>query len=208
MSDLNINSIFYTIQGEGKNAGSAALFVRMPFCNLACPWCDTSFNTFESWTIENFIAEAEKYVSCRLAVVTGGEPSMNKHTPAVIELLKKIGYWNIAMESNGQFKRPEGVTHFTVSPKRWHNRKTDDLTSKFYFDHNNIIDEIKLVVDDDDVFEFAERLTNRSLRGMPQLYLSPEWNQREVMLPKIVEFVRKNPKWKISLQTHKILGVE
>ena len=79
MSTLNINDAFWTFQGEGANAGKRALFVRMPFCNLACTWCDTEFNSFKRWSLNEFNDLATSEPS-RFAVITGGEPMLNKHT--------------------------------------------------------------------------------------------------------------------------------
>lgn len=209
---LNLNDVFYTIQGEGFYAGSAALFVRMPFCNLACPWCDTEFNSFTPWSEENFEHKARlHYKEGAIAVITGGEPSMNKHSPAVAKILQDIGY-TVTMESNGQFPKPEGVDFLTVSPKRWHNKDSNDLSKKFYFNETNMIGEIKVVVDAEDVFEFLEKLNLKvpflSFVDGPKLYLSPEWDNRDKWLPRMTEYVMNNPQWKISLQTHKIIGAK
>ena len=214
MSEIHLNDVFDTIQGEGANSGRRALFVRLPFCNLACPWCDTEFNSFTKWSEEQFKEVALSFVGPNaLAVVTGGEPSMHKHAPTVVRLLKSCGY-QIAMESNGQFLAPMGVDHLTISPKRWHSKDVSDLSKKFQFDHRNRPGEIKLVVDGEDVFEAAKRIQNDwaaqkfDFAGEPLFFLSPEWNEREKWLPQIVEFVQQNPRWRISLQTHKLLGVK
>lgn len=213
---LHINDVFYTIQGEGGNAGSAALFVRMPFCNLACPWCDTEFNSFTKWEEASFEEEAAKHLQLggQLAVITGGEPSMNKHTPKVIEILKSVGY-KIAMESNGQFLAPEGVDHLTISPKRWINRDINDRSDPFKFDFKNKPSEIKLVIDGGDAFLAAIRIFDAWMDNKfsfaddlnPLFYLSPEWEGREKWIPQITEFVMAHPEWRVSLQTHKLLDV-
>lgn len=214
---LHINDVFYTIQGEGKNAGMAALFVRMPFCNLACHWCDTEFNSFIKWPEEKFEIEAKAHFKLKdqLAVITGGEPSMNKHTPDVIKILKSVGY-RIAMESNGQFIAPYGVDHLTISPKRWHNRDTSDASKAFEFNFENRPSEIKIVVDGEDAFSAADSIYEAwknykfifKQDSRPLFFLSPEWNEREKWLPKMSEYVMKNPAWRISLQTHKLLDVK
>jgi 7-carboxy-7-deazaguanine synthase len=220
---LHINDVFYTIQGEGKNAGHAALFVRMPFCNLACPWCDTEFNSFTKLSEEDFESEALKHIGeiksntdpKPIAVITGGEPSMNKHTPDVIRILKKLHY-TISMESNGQFLAPEGVDHLTISPKRWHNRDTLDASKAFQFNFENRPSEIKIVVDGEDAFSAADSIyiawKNYKFvfkdDSHPLFFISPEWNEREKWLPKMTEYVMKNPAWRISLQTHKLLDVK
>lgn len=208
---LHINNVFNTIQGEGLYAGTAAMFVRMPFCNLACPWCDTEFNSFTKWTEVDFkqFAECSK---TRFAVITGGEPSMNKDTPKVIEILSELGFM-IAMESNGQFKAPEGVNHLTVSPKRWRNKNLTDLSHPFWFTNENEIGELKLVIDGEDALEAADTILlaykNGAFKfsGEPNFFLSPEWNEKEKWMPKIIEKVQNEPIWRVSLQTHKIMEV-
>lgn len=212
---MKINDLFYTIQGEGKNAGRAALFVRLPLCNLSCPWCDTKFDTWTEYTEEEFIRFVDS-VPARFAVITGGEPSMNKQSPLILDILQTRGF-EVAMESNGQFLAPSAVDHLTISPKRW-SAKYDKPQRKhpFWFDFRNTPSEIKLVVDVPEVLNIATVIYQSWKRGdfkfkdqlEPRFYLSPEWNQRESILPLMVEYVKEYTEWKISLQTHKILDVK
>jgi 7-carboxy-7-deazaguanine synthase len=213
---MKLNDFFYTVQGEGKNAGRAAWFIRMPHCNLGCPWCDTSYNSFEEHTESQILGQIEK-TKCRFVVITGGEPSMNKEVPRLVELLKNRKI-EIAMESNGQFVAPEKVDHLTISPKRWSTKNPNAKQPRppFWFDHNNRPSEIKIVVDDPEVLIYASQIYNDWEKFLyrfkedskPLFYLSPEWNQRDKMIPLIVQYVKENPQWKINLQTHKILDVK
>jgi len=211
---MKLNDIFYTIQGEGKNAGRAALFFRFPFCNLQCPWCDTEFDSFTEHS-ETEILDLLDRCPSKFAVITGGEPSMNKEVPRMIQLLKSKGF-EIAMESNGQFVAPEHVDHLTVSPKRWTTKTgKPGKNPAFWFDPSNRPTELKLVFDADMTEEIPNAIFNRWKTGEfqfknnaePIFYLSPEWGAKETLTPKIVRYVQENPLWKISIQSHKIINV-
>jgi 7-carboxy-7-deazaguanine synthase len=192
---LNINNVFFTFQGEGQYAGTRALFVRMPFCNLKCPWCDTEFNSYKEWDE----AEFEKFITSeqtRFAVVTGGEPMINKHTHLVVKLLKKHGYY-IACETNGNFPIVPGIDFVTCSPKR--------DAKEPYFVHPaawDKVSEFKYVVDDRFDFEILKRH-----KTGPRLSLSPEFNKMKESLEKIQAYIKEHPEWKISLQTHKWMDI-
>jgi len=190
--------IFWTFQGEGAMAGSRALFVRLPFCNLNCSWCDTEFNTFKAYSEEQVteIATSEK---ARFAVITGGEPTMSKNFKPFYTLLKKHGF-NISVESNGTFQPPEGDYFLTVSPKREQNEP--------YFIHPEALKragEFKYVVDD--YFDF-NALEKHNKETEARLYLSPEFNKFNENLKRIFDYIKENPKWKISLQTHKWMNIK
>lgn len=211
---MKLNDLFYTIQGEGFNAGRAAVFIRMPFCNLSCDWCDTEFDSFKEYTDDEINQFLEKYRFCKLAVITGGEPSINKETPKIIEKLKEKNYI-IAMESNGQFKIQDDIDFLTISPKRWMN-KNKEISEKepFWFDPRNAPNEIKLVIDNDEVFHVADKIYEKFLkqefdcRKRISFFLSPEWNIKDKFFDKVVDYVKQKPQWRISLQTHKIMGLK
>ena len=196
-----INDVFHTFQGEGANAGRRSLFIRMPKCNLSCSWCDTEFNTYEKWPESKLISFIEKE-SCRFAVITGGEPLMNKQTPLIIELLKNYSF-EIACETNGTFPHIEGVDFVTCSPKKDAN----------YTIHPGLLDhvsEFKYVVDEGFDFETLDKhnYIEDGSRRPPRLSLSPEFNRMQDSLKDIERYITKYPWWKISLQTHKWIGVK
>lgn len=194
---VNINDLFWTFQGEGLHWGRRALFVRMPFCNLACPWCDTTFNSFNKVTEAEFKAFATQEPA-RFAVVTGGEPMMNKHTPQVVKMLKELGF-TVACESNGTFPIVHGIDFVTVSPKRESNYViTHDARTKVH--------ELKLVVDEG--FDFAVADNFSDLPSCVLLTLSPEFGNFEKSIERITAYIKENPRWKISLQTHKWMNVK
>lgn len=199
LNTVNINDLFWTFQGEGLNSGRRALFVRMPFCNLACSWCDTTFDTFKPVTQKEFeeYALSEK---ARFAVITGGEPSMNKHTPIIITWLKGLGF-EIAMESNGTFVAPAGVDHLTVSPK-----KEQKILPPYYIEQSNLyrVSELKYIVDDNFDFKILDAVKDLKCHK----YLSPEFNNMTKNLENIFEYIKENPEWKINLQTHKMMNIK
>lgn len=206
MSDqLHINDLFWTVQGEGFHAGRKALFVRMPFCNLACEWCDTSFNSFKKWEEEAFKAFASQGPSLdRFAVITGGEPLMHKHTERVIDILHKLRF-SVACESNGTIETPlySKFDFVTISPKRQSNEKglepyyISEAAKKYAHEFKYVIDE---------KFDWSI-LSRHSVFDGKRYSLSPEFNKFEDSVKQILEFLEKTPGWRISLQTHKILKI-
>lgn len=192
---IRLVEYFWTYQGEGQNWGKRALFVRVPFCNLSCSWCDTQFNTFEKVEEEAL----EKYAcseSSKFAVITGGEPSMSKETPKVIQLLKRYGF-TLAMETNGNFPIPEGIDFVTVSPK-------EDADFLICEDAFKKASEFKYVVDSK--FQI-DCISEEVLESDRTILLSPEFNELEKNLKKIEEIIKKTGRFRLSLQTHKFIGV-
>jgi len=192
---MAINNVFWTIQGEGYYAGTRALFVRMPHCNLTCSWCDTSFDTSRIWTKEE-LKEIALSEDSRFAVITGGEPMLHRHTRKVVETLKELGFY-IAAETNGTMKPPCEFDWITCSPKREAEYKIhDDLYEK--------VSEFKYVVDSDFPFAVLDRHKNETSK---RLSLSPEFGNFKQSVAAICEYVKNDPRWKISLQTHKWMGI-
>ncbi len=109
-----INEIFYSIQGEGRNTGRAAIFVRFSGCNIKCPFCDTEHQTGQMYSDEEILAYIQGYPSS-FVVFTGGEPTLQLDE-ALCELMHRHGY-EIAMETNGTRPVPKGVDFVTCSPK-------------------------------------------------------------------------------------------
>jgi len=197
LQSLKINDLFWTIQGEGRNAGRRSLFLRLPFCNLQCPWCDTSFNTFKEYALEDFL-KFTRQESSRLCVVTGGEPTKNKQLPEIVNLLKDEGF-EVACESNGTYSPYERIDWLTVSPKSFQEIP--------YFVHEDAFkkaSEFKYVVDA--AFDFSI-LDRHDLNDGRLYYLSPEFGDMKGSIEKIINYMIERPLWKLSLQTHKWIGV-
>lgn len=198
MSHLFLNDVFWTLQGEGFHAGRRALFVRMPFCNLACSWCDTKFDTYKKWEEQEFNDKADEEPAT-FAVITGGEPTMHRHTPRVVELLKKKGF-QVAVETNGTFKLPCDFDWVTCSPKR-------DSEFDVHADLWHHVNEFKYVVDSEFDFSVLDKHNVPSYAPKAIMSLSPEFNDMQNNVAKIIDYIKENPQWKLSLQTHKWINV-
>lgn len=195
---IRINDLFWTFQGEGSNMGRRALFIRLPFCNLKCDWCDTEFDTFKKMTEQEFKAIAEQEPS-RFAVITGGEPTVNKDLSKVIGWLKDLKF-EVAIESNGTFFIPLEIDFITISPKR---------EADYHIDLNNIsrIHDLKIVIDEDfdwSICEQFEAKVNYSTR----LWLSPEYGRLAESVKEIEKYISEHPRWRLNLQTHKWIGIK
>lgn len=199
MSDfLPIMEAFYTLQGEGYHSGKAAYFIRLGGCDVGCVWCDVK----ESWdanahpqqSVEQIVEEASQYPA-RMAVVTGGEPLMYDLTVLTTQLQKAGFQTNI--ETSGAHPFSGNWDWVCFSPK------------KFKTPHESIYahaNELKVIVYHKSDFEFAE--AHAAL--VPDdcvLLLQPEWSRAQEMTPLIVDYVKANPRWRVSLQTHKYMEI-
>lgn len=203
---IHLNDLFFTVQGEGMQIGRRALFVRMPYCDLACSFCDTQFNSHKEWSPQDFIDFAMKEPT-RFAVITGGEPSMHKHTPRVVELLSSVGF-HIAIETNGHFPIPEGIQWVCCSPKR--DTYKDNPPYYIHREAYRKACEFKYVVDEGFDFSFLDRHNEDNMdegRWPCIHWLSPEHSNWKRNVDTILEYVTQNPMWRLNLQTHKIIGV-
>lgn len=192
-----LNEIFWTYQGEGANTGRRALFIRMPGCNLQCPWCDTQHEKGEVFEEESLLGIIRQEMST-FAVITGGEPLLNRHTKNVIKLLKD-NCFEIACETNGTMPYIPGIDWVTCSPKKQANWSINE----HLLPH---ISEFKYVIDDGFDFSVLERHNVDPLNG-PKLYLSPEYGNIKNSLEMIFAYIQEHPWWRLSLQTHKLIGI-
>lgn len=201
MTDLlKINEMFHTFQGESFNSGRRALFIRMPDCNLDCTWCDTEWKSFKEHSEEQFIKFIQREKS-KFAVLTGGEPLMNKQLPRIISLLQDEGF-DIAVETNGTMPYQDGINWVTCSPKR-------DAAYKINKHLVKHVQEYKYVVDKDFDFKILDRhkIGQDLFSPSRKLYLSPEFGNFKESLEKIYDYIKENPRWRISLQSHKFMGI-
>jgi len=196
--ETRINDLFWTFQGEGFNTGRRALFVRLPFCNLKCLFCDTEFNTFKKMTKEEF-QEFAKGEPNRFAVITGGEPTVNKDLEKVISWLKELDF-EIAIESNGTFPIPLEIDFVTVSPKK---------EADYFIHPSNCqrIDDLKIVVDENFDWMIPGRLA-AMVNYSTKLWLSPEFGQLNEKVAEISKYISEDPRWRLNLQTHKFVGLK
>lgn len=200
-NSLQINDLFWTLQGEGANTGRRALFVRLPYCNYDCPWCDTEFNSFKTWSTADFIQFSQKEPA-RLAVITGGEPMAHKQLPLIVKTLKDLGF-EIACETNGSFPIPEEIDFVTTSPKSFTKGK-----HPAYYVHPQAwkrTSEWKYVVDTD--FDFAILDRHHPTSPNVRYSLSPEFNNMTEQVTIILDYIQNHPQWRLSLQTHKWIDI-
>ena len=111
-----INEIFYSLQGEGHNTGTPAVFIRFSGCNLQCSFCDTDHTYGTQMSDEQIIAEVKRYPQAQLIVLTGGEPSLFIDSD-FITVLKHVTGATIAIETNGTNPLPPEIDWVTLSPK-------------------------------------------------------------------------------------------
>lgn len=198
---LQINDLFWTLQGEGRNVGRRALFVRLPYCNYDCPWCDTEYNSYTKWSVEDF----EKFVTkekARFAVITGGEPLFHKDLSRVLRILKKYDF-EIACETNGSIPAPTEIDFVTTSPKAFTKGKHAP-----YYIHPDLFgrtSEWKYVVDKDFDFNLLKRHEPHT-EGVTYS-LSPEFGDMKNSVARIMEYIQDHPQWRLSLQTHKWINI-
>lgn len=193
-----VNEIFYSLQGEGFNAGEAAVFVRFSGCNLHCEFCDTDHSRATQMTAEEILAEVSSYPS-RLVVLTGGEPSLFIDD-YLIRILKTHGYY-LAIETNGTNKLPEGIDWITFSPKIGITSGGDDLQLDY-------ADEIKVVNVGQELNQY---FSMRQCRKETKMFLQPCYveneQERHRILEDTVEKVKKDPRWRLSAQLHRYLKI-
>jgi len=188
---------FYTIQGEGFHKGTAAYFVRIGGCDVGCHWCDVK----ESWLAELHPPTAtEKIVENAVSysdtiIVTGGEPLTWDMGPLTAQLKAKGVQTHI--ETSGAYQLTGEWDWICLSPKKM------KLPTKEVYEKAH---ELKCIIYNNDDFKFAEEQAAK-VNDNCILYLQPEWSKRDKVIPKIVDYVMANPKWKVSLQTHKYLNI-
>ncbi len=197
VSTISLMEDFYTIQGEGFHTGKAAYFIRTAGCDVNCWWCDVP----ESWEESEHpeaaiteIVERAKASGAPFAVVTGGEPLLHDLDPLTTQL-KEAGL-KVHIETSGSSPLSGHLDWITLSHKRFKEPLED------VFPH---VDELKVVVLTNKDLEWAEKNAAKCT-DKTHLLLQPEWT-RESSRELIVDYVKNHPKWGISIQTHKHLGV-
>ena len=189
---------FYTIQGEGYHTGKAAYFIRIGGCDVGCSWCDTKFSWDPSLhpvvPAEQIVENAAAYPAAA-AVITGGEPLM-VHLDYLTGLLKQRGMKTF-LETSGAYPLTGHWEWICLSPKK-NAPPVGNIHRK--------ADELKVIIESEEDITWA--LDNaRRVRKECKLYLQPEWSARESVLPLIISFVKENPAWMISLQSHKYMRI-
>lgn len=182
-----INDIFYSLQGEGHNTGMAAVFVRFAGCNLKCSFCDTDFHSYREMTDAEILAEVRQYPA-RWVILTGGEPTLQVDE-SLIHTLHSAGL-QIAMETNGTRIPPEGIDWITCSPKGETKIRQCNELKVIFEDPSSDISDCGIAAD--------------------HYYLQPcdvgNSERNAEIVTACVEYIKRHPKWRLSLQTHKLVG--
>ena len=189
---------FYTLQGEGYYTGQAAYFVRLAGCDVGCVWCDVK----ESWDASKHpsmkleeIVDAICQTPTQIVVITGGEPLLHDLT-ALCKALQAKGI-RTHIETSGSSPLSGTWDWLCLSPKKFKAALPESIAAA---------DELKVIIFNPSDFDWALQYQAK-VKSTCKLYLQTEWDQQEKMLPKIIEFVKQNPKWQISLQTHKYMQI-
>jgi 7-carboxy-7-deazaguanine synthase len=196
--ELPLMEHFYTIQGEGYYSGKAAYFIRLAGCDVGCVWCDVK----ESWSNDDHpLASLENIVSpvienkADFVVITGGEPAMydlSGLTKLIHETVPMI-----AIETSGCYPLIGEIDWYCFSPKKF-KAPIEEAYQK--------ANELKVIISHPSDYAWAEEHAKK-VNSECKLYLQPEWSKQERFLPEIIEYVKQNPKWRISLQTHKFMQI-
>ena len=193
MHTYRINEIFYSIQGEGQFAGTPAVFVRFSGCNLSCPWCDTDHEHAEEMTrdeLENAVGELLKDHEGAIVVLTGGEPALQlREDEPLFRRFKSL----VCIETNGTQPVPGWVEWITVSPK-------NELPLR------DIVPapcELKFVFEPEHIpYYLSMQEADCRMSIQPLARKDGTTNLREAL-----EFVLAHPRFKLSVQLHKLIGV-
>lgn len=189
---------FYTLQGEGFHQGRAAYFIRLGGCDVGCVWCDVK----ESWDASRFplkspgmLLDELEQITAKTIVITGGEPLMHQ-LDALTNAFHGKGY-QMHLETSGSHPLSGTWDWICLSPKKFKAPLPEMATHAH---------ELKVVVFNKSDLEWAESHAARVTSGC-KLYLQPEWEKRETMIPLIVEYIKAHPKWELSLQLHKYINL-
>jgi organic radical activating enzyme len=195
---LPVMEAFYSIQGEGFHQGRAAYFIRLGGCDVGCVWCDVK----DSWdaskhplqNIETIVENAKTFPG-RLAVITGGEPLLHP-LQKLTAALHAAGF-ETNIETSGSSPLTGFWNWICLSPKKF----KAPIASNVPKAH-----ELKVVIFNKHDFAWAESYA-AEVNPHCKLYLQPEWDRADVITPLIIDYIKENPKWELSLQIHKYVNV-
>lgn len=197
-SALPVMEAFYTLQGEGFHQGKAAYFIRLAGCDVGCVWCDVK----ESWdkdlyplqSLEEIVSKAKENPA-RLAVITGGEPTLYNLDELTAELQAEGFATNI--ETSGSSPLSGKWDWICLSPKKFKPPLPEILLKA---------NELKIIVFNKSDFDWAEKYA-ALVSPTCKLYLQPEWDKASIVTPFIIDYIKENPQWQLSLQIHKYINV-
>ena len=189
---------FYSLQGEGFNTGMASYFIRIGGCDIGCSWCDSK----RSWSAERHPLVGVDSIISRVVecpsdclLVTGGEPSL--YDLAYLTSSAHRNKIKLFLETSGTYKLTGIWDWICLSPKR----QSPPLEEYYTKSH-----ELKVIISEKGDFKWAEVVAAKVHLGC-HLFLQPEWSRKDEMTTAIIDYIRKNPRWRISMQTHKVWGI-
>ena len=195
---LPVMEHFYTLQGEGFYQGQAAYFIRLGGCDVGCVWCDVK----ESWNADNHpllkiedIVSTVKKTPAKIVVITGGEPLLHDLGDLTIQI-KHEGL-RTHIETSGSSPLSGSWDWITLSPKKFKAPLPQILSRA---------NELKVVVFNKSDFDWAEDYAAKVSTDC-KLYLQPEWSKAAIVTPLIIDYIKANPQWQLSLQVHKYINV-
>lgn len=196
---MKVNEIFYSLQGEGRWTGTPAVFVRLSGCNMSCDFCDTRHNEGFELTEEEIVTKVSEYPAA-IVVITGGEPTLQL-TERLVDGIHSIGK-RVHIETNGSIalgkELLEAIDWITCSPK------------KGMVPEIQHIDELKVVFDVNNVDEIEE--LSKIVVKSGEYYLQPcdrgDSERNKPITSECIKYIMANPIWKLSLQTHKLIGIK
>ena len=207
MSSYRLHSIFSSLQGEGRNVGRPATFIRFASCNLKCAWCDTHRTEHLVVSVTDVLKAVEKRGN-RSVVVTGGEPTIQRGLSELVRALKGAGYW-VALETNGVHvpHHPELFDYISVSPKSEYASRYMDV--KMLHQAN----EVRIVAVTDEIVAFCRNMRERITAT--DYYISPLEKDGKIHYRRALNLLVKvnkvspnlTPPWSLSIQMHKVLGI-
>lgn len=194
---MRINEIFYSLQGEGHHVGTPALFIRMAGCNLRCPFCDTHHQEGQEMDEETVAAHAAA-CPATLVVITGGEPALQL-TATLVDRLHKAGK-KVAVETNGTKPLPDNVDWITLSPK-------DLFLGNEAAPVISTAHELKVVFDG-----IHEPQSYPHINILHDRFLQPcdtgDTHNNSAIVKQTIDYIKKHPQWRLSMQMHKIVGIQ
>ena len=206
MNTYRLHAIFSSLQGEGRNAGMPATFIRFCSCNLACTWCDTHKSEKMNLVLGDVVKKVGDFGN-KCVIVTGGEPTIQPGLDNLLEALRSAGHW-LALETNGVVapSRPELFDYVSVSPKSAYAARYTDKSIKK-------ADEVRIVAVSSDIAQFCAKM--REQISATDYYVSPLEEHGKMHYRRAFQLLLKlnkispdlTPPWKLSLQQHKILGI-
>ena len=205
---LPVMEMFYTLQGEGFYKGTAAYFIRLGGCDVGCVWCDVK----DSWdatkhpkfTVDEIVSKSILEIKSLapnykdnppIFVITGGEPLM--HNLDELTNTLALNGFKTNIETSGSSPLSGNWDWICLSPKKF-KAPLDKILP--------LANELKIVVYNKSDFDWAEQYAEQ-VNSNCKLYLQAEWDKKEIVTPLIIDYIKANPKWQLSVQIHKYINV-